>query len=86
MKSLQKYSERINSLIALADKTLATTKYPVGIGIIKVDKELFNELRTASLSFIKNLYGDNHPYFKDFDKYILNAELTSPHSLKQSKL
>jgi hypothetical protein len=74
MKSLQKISDRINALILLADKTLATTKHPQSIGISKVNDELFNELRTSSLSFIKNLYGDKHPYYTDFDKYLLRAE------------
>lgn len=74
MSNIQKYSDRVTALISLADRTLATTKYPEGIGIARVSRELFNELRTASLSFIKSLYGENHPYFKDFDKYLLSWE------------
>ncbi len=74
MNSLQKYSDRVEALIALADRTLATAKYPQTIGIATVDRELFNELRTSSLSFIKNLYGENHIYYKDFDKYLLRSE------------
>jgi len=74
MTSLQKYSNRVEALLALADKTLSSTTYPTGFGIAKVNKELFNELRGGSLSFIKNLYGGNHPFFKDFDKYILREE------------
>lgn len=74
MTSLQKYRDRVEALIALADKTHATAKYPQGIGIVTVDRELFNELRTSSLSFIKNLYSENHIYYKDFDKYLLRSE------------
>jgi hypothetical protein len=74
MTALQKYSDRVNSLIALADQTIATTRHPQSIGISTVNRELFNELRTSSLSFIKSLYGENHPYYKDFDKYLLRAE------------
>lgn len=74
MTSLQKYSDRVEALISLADRTLATAKYPQSIGIATVDRELFNELRTSSLSFIKNLYGDNYIYYKDFDKYLLRSE------------
>ncbi len=74
MTALQKYSIRVESLISLADKTYSSVKYPKGIGISTVDRELFNELRASSLSFIKNLYGDNHPYFKDFDQRTGRAE------------
>jgi hypothetical protein len=68
MTVLQKYSARVDALISLADKTSATVKYPQGIGIATVNRELFNELRTSSLSFIKNLYGDKHPYYTDFEE------------------
>jgi len=74
MAALQKFSDRVNSLISLADRTIATTRHPQDFGISTVNRELFNELRTSSLSFIKNLYGDSHPYYKDFDKYLLRAE------------
>ena len=74
MTSLKKYSDRVESLIVLADKTLASAQYPQSIGIARVNGELFNELRTSSLSFIKNIYGENHPYYKDFDKYLISWE------------
>jgi hypothetical protein len=74
MISLQKYNDRVIALISLADRTLATAKYPQSIGIATVNKELFNELRTSSLSFIKNLYGEEHIYYTDFDKYLLRWE------------
>jgi hypothetical protein len=82
MTSLQKLTDRINFLISLADRTLDTAKYPEGIGVAKVERELFNELRTSSLSFIKNLYGDTHPYYTEFDKYIIRAE---PSETKKSR-
>lgn len=68
MTALQKYSTRVDALISLADKTYATVKYPQDIGIATVNRELFNELRTSSLSFIKSLYGDKHPYYTDFEE------------------
>lgn len=63
----QNFADRVNQLITLADKTLSTTKHPQGMGLSSVNGELFNELRTSSLSFIKNLYGSEHPYFLDFN-------------------
>lgn len=64
---IQNFADRVNQLITLADKTLGTTKHPPGIGVSSVNGELFNELRTSSLSYIKNLYGSEHPYFLDFN-------------------
>jgi hypothetical protein len=66
----QKFADRVNQLITLADKTLSTTKNPQGMGYSSVNGELFNELRTSSLSFIKNLYGSEHPYFLDFNERV----------------
>ncbi len=60
-------SERINQLIEMADRTHSTTKVPTGMGYTYVNAELFYGFRTASLSFITNLYGVNHPFYTDFD-------------------
>jgi hypothetical protein len=71
MISNQKLSGRINQLISLADKTLSTKRESRATGASAyVDTELFNEFRTSSLSFIKNLYGEEHPYFTDFDNNV----------------
>lgn len=72
---MKTFSDRINQLVALADNTLSTTKHSNGMGLPSVNGELFNELRTSSLSFIKNLYGENHPYFSDFNERV---ELARP--------
>jgi hypothetical protein len=66
----QNFADRVNQLITLADKTLSTTKHPQKMGLSSVNGELFNELRTSSLSFIKNLYGSEHPYFLDFNERV----------------
>lgn len=75
MKALQKYKDRIELLILLANKKLSTARYPEPVGIATVNRELFNELRTSSLSFIKNLCGEGHPYYTDFDQRAESAEL-----------
>ena len=67
------FADRLEQIIALADKTSASVKHPSGIGHSTVNGELFNELRSSSLSFIKNLYGDNHPYYIDFNGRVLHA-------------
>jgi hypothetical protein len=76
MSTKHKYADRINTLIALADKTIATKQYPNGIGMTTVDRELFNEFRTLALSFISSLYGENHSYYKDFNNKIFRSELS----------
>ncbi|MDP1725675.1 MAG: hypothetical protein Q8M15_02745 [Bacteroidota bacterium] len=49
----------------MSDKTLATTYQGYGGGQL-VNTELFMEFRTSCLSFILNLFGSQHPYYKDF--------------------
>jgi hypothetical protein len=63
---IHRFSDRISQLITLADKTLSTAVTPEGMIPPYVDGELFNELRASSLSFIQNMYGIDHPYFKEF--------------------
>ncbi|HFK5586174.1 hypothetical protein CMU71_05805 [Elizabethkingia anophelis] len=67
---MKNFADRVNQLISLADKTLSTARHPGGMNPSTVDGELFNELRASSLSFIKNLYGNEHPYFLDFNNRV----------------
>ncbi len=80
MNQIRKYSERVNFLIELSNRTLDTTVHPKGIGFARLSGELFMELRTGSLSFIKNLYGEKHPYYIDFNVYLTHAE---PHIVEK---
>jgi hypothetical protein len=64
---------RIEELVLLAKKTL-NTKFPSQYGGEYVDSIIFNELRSSSLSFIKNLYGSDHPYYIEFNTRALHAE------------
>jgi hypothetical protein len=57
--------ERIDHLITLVNKTIAST-YSIGGSISYVESELFKEFETSSLSFILNLYGKDHPYYITF--------------------
>lgn len=38
-----------------------------------VDDKLFYEFRTASLSFLKSTFGEDHPYYKEFDGCVSRA-------------
>lgn len=71
---IEQFKDRISQLISLADKTLGTTQTNRNGLFPWVNSELFSELRTSSLSFILNLYGENHPYYKDFDQNVIRSE------------
>lgn len=68
MTAIKIFADRINQIIDLANKVLATKWTTSGTwGSSYVNSELFYEFRTSSLSFILNLYGDKHPYYNDFN-------------------
>lgn len=70
MASIKDFSKRIDELLAIGEKTIATAEstYPRS-----VNAELFYEFRTSSLSFIQNLYGIHHVYYVDFNRKIFHA-------------
>ena len=66
MKKLEDYKTRINELVAQADQSIAsfsTSQY----GLQYTKTETFNKFRSASLSFLQNVYGQDHPYYKEFN-------------------
>jgi hypothetical protein len=61
--------KRIDLLIAQGSSVLTTKKHSEYSGnYVDMGKQM--GFRAASLSFIKNLYGENHPYFKDFNERV----------------
>lgn len=68
---LEDFVARADQLIGLADAVLAT-QYggPKGYGSLYVDKARFSEFRSASLSFLKNVYATDHPYYTDFESRV----------------
>lgn len=66
--------DRINYLIDLANRTLATKTVDYGtIPRNRVNAELFFELRSASLSLILKMVGVDHPFYKEFEQHVKNA-------------
>jgi len=63
------YVKRIDKLIGDAQGVLATTTES-SMGRRSVNGGLFMGFRTASLSLIKSLYGESHPYYKNFDTHV----------------
>lgn len=58
--------ERVNYLIDLANRTLATKHIQGRYGTEYVKSEIFKEFETSTQSFLINLYGEKHPYFNNF--------------------
>jgi hypothetical protein len=81
---LEQLQIRINELITLADAVLATrqeqpTERSGGVviaGSVWVDNEMFQEFRSASLSFMNNLLGSNHVMYTEFESKIKSAHPT----------
>jgi len=67
MSNPKNWSGRIDSLIELANQTLATSS-DIGYGISVVNPEKHMQLRSSSLSLIENIYGTGHSFYKEFDK------------------
>lgn len=72
-KNLDDFKIRVNQLIDLADRTSASEVRPGGMARNYVDTELFFQFRSAVLSFISNLYGEDHAYFRDFQANVSNS-------------
>lgn len=59
---------RINELISQADQVLNTTQASAKGDIKWVNLEKFYAFRTAALSFLRNTFGENHPYYQEFNQ------------------
>lgn len=65
LESVLKRTDELLSLGQAVRKTVRTSTSTFGE---YVDAGMFSQFRTASLSFLKNIFGPDHPYFKEFDK------------------
>ena len=75
--------DRINYLIDLANRTLATKTVDDGtIPRNRVNAELFFELRSASLSLIIKTVGVEHPFYKEFEQ---NVKYASPNDVEKGR-
>ena len=61
--------KRIDQLLIQGQNVLSTKKSAQFVADY-VDKGLLTGFRAKSLSFIKYLYGESHPYFKEFDECV----------------
>jgi hypothetical protein len=83
MTTDQKLLKRINDLITLGDRVIATEKRSSGsFSTSSVDHEIFTEFKNASLSFITNIYGNTHPYYQGFQQ---ECNRSSPYDAKAGR-
>lgn len=75
--------DRINYLIDLANRTLATKTTDDGtIPRNRVNAELFFELRSSSLSLILKMVGIEHPFYREFDQHV---KIASPYDVEKGR-
>jgi hypothetical protein len=74
-----KLIERVQHLINQGNAVIGTQKYSQFSGNY-VDHGLQMGFRSATLSFIQNLYGDKHNYYKDFDERVKGDGLSETKS------
>ena len=75
---IEQIKDRINEIIKLADQVISTDTYDSFAGN-SVNTELFQEFRATGLSFLRNTFGEQHPFYKEFktkvsDTYTYHSE------------
>ena len=67
--TIENLKARVDELILLADKVISTSRYWEMSGNY-VDDEIFQQFRSSSLSFLKNAFGENHVFYKEFNSKV----------------
>lgn len=67
--------ERIDKLILFGTEVMKTQVPTVQFRPASVSALKFNEFRSSSLSFLRNVFGEPHPFYKEFDA---NCEKSTP--------
>lgn len=73
---LEEISKRIAEIIQKGNKVLSGG-HTSSMGASHTHISSFNEFRSLALSFLKNTFGEDHPYFTDFDKKVINSNSLS---------
>ena len=75
---IDEIKQRVNELINLAGQVLNTRRHDTYFHY--VSSEIFNEFRSASLSFLRNTFGSEHPFYKEF---YANAKKATPNDTEE---
>ncbi len=66
---IEQVKDRVNELIALADRVISTDRSSE-YGGNYVQTEIFQEFRASGLSFFRNTFGEQHPFYKEFERKV----------------
>lgn len=72
---LNEYTQRVNDLLSIADDMLKTAVYSAGER--SVDITSFYNFKTASLSLIRSIYSEEHPFYHQFNVSVHRSITTS---------
>ena len=64
---------RAEELTQVGRNVLSTRRSDPELGWPSVETSLFEGFRSSTLSFFKHCYGEDHPYFKNFDSKVTTA-------------
>jgi hypothetical protein len=64
--------EKSERLISLGNDVLKT-EFADAHRTVWVSPELFGEFRSSSLSYLRKVFGENHPYYREFDNNLTSA-------------
>src|SRR5690606_32439182 len=77
---IEDIKRRVDELITIAGQVLNTKR--TGDFGSYVSSEHFNEFRSASLSFLRNTFGTDHPFYSEFNKQAKDA---SPYDTEEGR-
>lgn len=77
---IEDIQRRVEELINMAGQVLATKRTSTYGSY--VSSEQFNEFRSASLSFLRNTFGTDHPFYEEYNK---QAENATPHDTEKGR-
>lgn len=70
---LEDLVRRAEELIQVGRNVLSTRKSDPSLGWPSVETSLFESFRSSALSFFKLCYGEDHPYFENFNSNVTTA-------------
>lgn len=78
--TIEDIKRRVDELINIAGQVLTTSR--LGDFGSYVSSEQFSEFRSASLSFLRNTFGTEHPFYLEFNKQAKDA---TPYNTEQGR-
>ena len=70
LMNVHDFKTRIDELIILSKEVLNTQREGTDYSNASVNALLFNQMRSGTLSFLKNLFEEGHPFYKEFNRKV----------------